>query len=233
MIQKVSIVQSWTGSHLEANLWTLHLHAMWRLTEDITMNARVHNTQLGLTGWALSKEPFILMINSSASIPSIQSKRETAKWPAGCNWWSMAHILVPRLWLQSQRSLEQVVQKHPSYLCKYNSHVWSGLLTTIECQAFKHIFTSPSSVDKNQRPQDLVIHESMECPKLPLHPLLMLLHRYVWSNFIILTFLHYLLGQIQFVVITCVLEDWHHNWFWEVLQLCSGAFWRSWWTGRS
>ena len=77
----------------------------------------------------------------------IQSAFEACQWRTLCLWWSMAiaSLCEPRVW--PWRPVEWPFQKLASYLCELHPFIHIYYSFPIG-QAYKHIFTSPSSVEK-------------------------------------------------------------------------------------
>ena len=182
MIQKVWRVQSWTGLHLGGNLWALLLHAMSRQIKDFIMSAPgLYFVLLNWIGRVLSELTAFQNNCISHLNQHQQNQGKVAQRQVGSIRWSMASILVPGVYLWSQRSMKWFVQEYPSSFCKLFIffHSFHSTYNSTHVRPISILSLHQALSKKNPRPPDLAMHTSMECPKWHFHPLLMLQHRYV------------------------------------------------------
>ena len=155
---------------------------MSRQIKDFTMSALgLYFVPLNWIGRVLSE--LIVFQNNCISHLNWhqQNQGKVAQWWVGSIRWSMASILVPGVYLWSQRFMEWFVQEYTSCFCKLFIcfHGFHSTYNSTHVRPISIFLLRWALLKKNQRPPDLAMHTSMECSKWHFHPLLMLQCRYV------------------------------------------------------
>jgi hypothetical protein len=128
--------------------------------------------------------------------------------------------------------MEWSIPKCLTCLCEIHFLSLQVPFTQLESQAYKHVFTSPSSVDrepKATRSGNARIHGMT---RVTLPSIAYIATQVCVHALAVLFTIAFLLGPICPHLITCVLVYGHGHWFWKVLQFHFRHFWRPGWETR-